>query len=98
MYCYLQIRRESFRRSRAVGGESLTVDQRFKEQAALRRETGQDSAIPHARAIPPRSLRSQQWRIRRSREKHSTGGVLLEQQRRCARGKKRHVYDLVATH
>jgi len=90
MYCYLQIRRESFRGSRAVGRESFTVDQGFKEQTAFRRETGQDSTIPHARAIPSWSLRSQQRRIRRSREKYLTGRVLLEQQCRCARGKRRN--------
>lgn len=81
--------REGLRGPWILGGESSAVDQGFQKQVAFCRETGQNAAIPHARAIPSRSHRPRRRRVRRPLEKYPTGGVLLEQQRRCARGKRR---------
>lgn len=78
--------RASLRGSRATGGESPTVDQGLEEQAAVRREAGQDSTIPHARAIPSGPYGSRRRRVRLSLEEYAIGGILLEQQRRRARG------------
>lgn len=53
---YRSRRRESIRGSRATGRKLVTMDERFEEQVALRREAGQNSTLPYSRKIPVGSL------------------------------------------